>query len=330
MPELLKKKPDMKEELVQLVKNYFSSIGVAIEEPLKITDCSGLSNPVFIITHKTNKIILRFFESSAADFEAESKIFNAAGALGIAPLQLMGDGKRYRIEEFYPGECLQFNELMNENVLSKSIVALCRFNYGLLDKAQYANAKVSDLRAYQFIDSKTTSWYWQSYQLYDKINQIIAKCEQISDLGEKNERAIGVLKEVYQVLYSDQEAFKAEFLDLLPEVNGANMDRVVVFSHNDVQENNIMVKWADEAHTDITETKLIDFEYSSLNYRGADLAGYLVENMIDNKISEEPFYAYHEERFPDFESADPSAPVNAMIRLYLQTYFDQFCQNNGE
>lgn len=99
---------------------------------------------------------------------------------------------------------------------------------------------------------------------------------------------------------------------------------MIIFSHNDVQENNIMVKWADAAHTDILETKLIDFEYSSMNYRGADLAGYIVENMIDNTVAEEPFYGYHEERFPDFQTEDPSAPVNMMVRLYLQTYYERY------
>ena len=64
----------------------------------------------------------------------ESKVFKAAGDLGIAPLSIKSDGKRYRIEEFYPGDCLLFNELVNENVLSKTMVALCKFNYGLLDK----------------------------------------------------------------------------------------------------------------------------------------------------------------------------------------------------
>ena len=86
MPPLLKKRPDMKEELFRLVQDYFGSKGVIIEEPLEIADSSGLSNPVFVIGHKNDKVILRFFESSAADFEAENVIFNTAGALGIAPL----------------------------------------------------------------------------------------------------------------------------------------------------------------------------------------------------------------------------------------------------
>lgn len=37
----------------------------------------------------------------------------------------MGDGKRYRFEEYYLGDVLLFDELMNESVLSKTMVALC-------------------------------------------------------------------------------------------------------------------------------------------------------------------------------------------------------------
>ena len=131
------------------------------------------------------------------------------------------------------------------------------------------------------------------------------------------------------MLFSDQVTFKAEYIALLPEINEKNTDKMVVFSHNDVQENNIMVKWQDADHNNIVETKLIDFEYSSLNFRGADLAGYLVENMIDNKVDHEPFYAYHHDRFPDFTSQDPKTPVNTMIRVYLETYYNEFCDKNA-
>ena len=93
----------------------------------------------------------------------------------------MGDGKRYRFEEYYLGDVLLFDELMNESVLSKTMVALCQFNYGLLDKKKQRTAKVKDLRAYQFMDDKTNSWYWKSYRLYDKVHQIIAKYEQKID-----------------------------------------------------------------------------------------------------------------------------------------------------
>ena len=71
-----------------------------------------MSNPVFIVEaakkggeehekpDSSTKFIVRFFESNAADFDAERKIFAEAGALGIAPKELKSSDK-YRIEEFY-------------------------------------------------------------------------------------------------------------------------------------------------------------------------------------------------------------------------------------
>jgi len=47
----------------------------------------------------------------------------------------------------------------------------------------------------------------------------------------------------------------------------------IVFSHNDTQENNFLCNGS--------ETKIIDFEYSALNYRGMDIASYLNESTID-------------------------------------------------
>jgi len=57
---------------------------------------------------------------------------------------------------------------------------------------------------------------------------------------------------------------------------------LVSFSHNDCQENNIMVKWDDnETCKYLRDVVLIDFENSKLNYRGVDLASYIIESTID-------------------------------------------------
>ena len=55
-----------------------------------MTDCSGMSNPVYIITFnndkiKDRKIVIRFFESNAADFDFEHKVFAIASKNGYAP-----------------------------------------------------------------------------------------------------------------------------------------------------------------------------------------------------------------------------------------------------
>ena len=64
------------------------------------------------------------------------------------------------------------------------------------------------------------------------------------------------------------------------------------------------------------ETVIIDFEYSCVNYRGADLASYINESAIEYGISELPGYKIHLDLFPDFD--DPSSWVHHAISLYLQ------------
>ena len=50
----------------------------------------------------------------------------------------------------------------------------------------------------------------------------------------------------------------------------------VVFSHNDFQENNVLI-W----NLDKQKFTIIDFEYASLNFLGYDLASYFNESFID-------------------------------------------------
>jgi len=84
------------------------------------------------------------------------------------------------------------------------------------------------------------------------------------------------------VFYEDENAFNKEYMDLLPEITEETRNMLVSFSHNDCQENNIMVKWDDnETCGNLRDIVLIDFENSKLNYRGIDLAGYIIESTID-------------------------------------------------
>ena len=64
--------------------------------------------------------------------------------------------------------------------------------------------------------------------------------------------------------------------DLLPSIEEGLNPEYVVFSHNDTQENNFLSSGL--------ETKIIDFEYSNLNYRGVDLASYIMESSIDYSV----------------------------------------------
>ena len=58
----------------------------------------------------------------------------------------------------------------------------------------------------------------------------------------------------------------------------AKVDPPVVFSHNDINTGNILVREESECSDPVV---LIDYEFSSYNYRGFDLANHFNEWMYD-------------------------------------------------
>lgn len=81
-----------------------------------------------------------------------------------------------------------------------------------------------------------------------------------------------------------------------------------MFSHNDTQENNFLAN--DQ------ETKILDFEYSCVNYRGADLASYILESAIDYSVLDAPNFKMDFSLIPDFN--DPDSWVHKALSLYLE------------
>ncbi|XP_056273799.1 choline/ethanolamine kinase [Pseudoliparis swirei] len=74
----------------------------------------------------------------------------------------------------------------------------------------------------------------------------------------------------------------------------------VVFCHNDVQEGNILIL-KDEDHNSTDKLMLIDFEYSSYNYRGFDFGNHFCEWMYDYTYNQWPFYKARPEDYPTRE-----------------------------
>ncbi|TMS05634.1 Choline kinase alpha [Larimichthys crocea] len=74
----------------------------------------------------------------------------------------------------------------------------------------------------------------------------------------------------------------------------------VVFCHNDVQEGNILIlENTDQSSTD--RLMLIDFEYSSYNYRGFDFGNHFCEWVYDYTYNQWPFYKATPENYPTRE-----------------------------
>ncbi|XP_072291624.1 choline/ethanolamine kinase [Eucyclogobius newberryi] len=74
----------------------------------------------------------------------------------------------------------------------------------------------------------------------------------------------------------------------------------VVFCHNDVQEGNILAL-DNTVKSSNDRLMLIDFEYSSYNYRGFDFGNHFCEWMYDYTYNQWPFYKASPENYPSRE-----------------------------
>jgi hypothetical protein len=91
------------------------------KDKLKVTDVSGMSNPVFIVQAEGKshgKIIIRFFRSEAADFVMENTIFGVTSSKGLSPNIIESDYSTYRIEEFFDGIVFEYSELSHQQVVN--------------------------------------------------------------------------------------------------------------------------------------------------------------------------------------------------------------------
>jgi len=141
------------------------------------------------------------------------------------------------------------------------------------------------MKSNEFIASQENGWYWRAKnEIYPLIQQVKEKLkpEQLTPFRS----TLSIFERIEKILYSDVEAFKSEYECLLPKITEENVSRVVVFSHNDTQENNFLYRRRGQN----IDTKIIDFEYSQPNYRGADIASYVNECSINYKVKEVPFY----------------------------------------
>lgn len=82
-----------------------------------------------------------------------------------------------------------------------------------------------------------------------------------------------------------------------------------MFSHNDIQENNVMI-----SNKNKTKLTMIDFEYSMPNFRGFDIAAYINESYIDYHNPEKVTYKMYEDTMMSFE---PNGEVESMCLTYL-------------
>lgn len=93
-----------------------------------------------------------------------------------------------------------------------------------------------------------------------------------------------------------------------------NVESPVVFSHNDVNTGNILVR---EDSTSWDPVVFIDFEFAAYNYRAFDIANHFNEWTYDYDRKDFPYYHRQREKYPSLSEQ------KQWIRHYLRTYREQ-------
>uniref|UniRef100_UPI00398E7BBC choline kinase alpha isoform X2 n=1 Tax=Pristiophorus japonicus TaxID=55135 RepID=UPI00398E7BBC len=89
----------------------------------------------------------------------------------------------------------------------------------------------------------------------------------------------------------------------------------IVFCHNDCQEGNLLLLKNTE-NSDVQKLMLIDFEYSSYNFRGFDFGNHFCEWMYDYNCDEYPFFKADIKKYP-----------TKMQQLRFIRVYNSECQN---
>jgi len=209
-------------------------------------------------------------ENAVLDFETEKEVFLTLGANDIAA-DCLYYGKTCRIEAFYQGRTLNIEDLFEPENLRQIANQLYRFH----------QLRPANLPQQGFFELMRNKWSPLARQVLEQ------------EMGSfpANEREMCVeLREIY----SPETTEKVR--QCLPSGE-------LTFCHNDTYHGNIM-------KLDCGEIRLLDFEFSCLNYKTYDFANLFAETVMKHQQPDYPFFRIAEPEFGDDE-------LSILINFYL-------------
>uniref|UniRef100_A0A8C3VY93 Ethanolamine kinase n=1 Tax=Catagonus wagneri TaxID=51154 RepID=A0A8C3VY93_9CETA len=255
----------------------------------------GLSNMLFqcslpdtlaTVGDEPRKVLLRLYgailKMGAEAVVLESVMFAILAERSLGP-KLFGIFPQGRLEQFIPSRRLDTEELSLPDISAEIAEKMARF-HGM--KMPF---------------NKEPKWLFGTMEKY--LDQVL----RVKFAGGSK------VKQLHQLL-SYNLPLELENLRSLLE----STPSPVVFCHNDCQEGNILLL---EGREDSEKQKLmlIDFEYSSYNYRGFDIGNHFCEWMYD----------YNHERYPFFRANTLKYPSRKQQLHFISNYLAAF-QNDSE
>ncbi|KAM3919544.1 choline kinase alpha-like isoform 1-T1 [Leptodactylus fuscus] len=217
-----------------------------------------------------------FFQGAAA-MVMESVMFAILAERSLGP-KLYGIFPQGRLEQFIPSRKLQTEELGFPDISAEIAEKMARFH------------------AMSMPFNKEPKWLFGTMEKY--LKQVL----KIKFTRESHARKLNKL------LSYNLSKEMANLRALLEATHSP-----VVFCHNDCQEGNVLLLDGRE-NSEKQKLMLIDFEYSSYNYRGFDIGNHFCEWMYD--------YTY--EKFPFFKANFTKYPTKKQQLHFISSYLMEF------
>lgn len=241
----------------------------------------GLTNYLYLCSlpkkypqqgNEPTQVLLRVYGDIAKDQEflvRNTAVFAILSTRNLGPKLYVAHAEG-RIEEYIPTKPLSTRDLQNP-FLSQQIAKKMALFHAIDDMPLHKEPK--------FLEEKMFCWMEQVENILNNI------------ATEKDVASQGLLTKLKSFNLSAE-------LQTLLVILGA-VDSPVVFSHNDLQEGNILYL----EDCDIPERKMtfIDWEYCSYNYRGFDFGNHFCEWCYDYSHPDYPYFSYTRENFPSRE-----------------------------
>ncbi|XP_072242693.1 choline kinase alpha isoform X2 [Leuresthes tenuis] len=233
----------------------------------------GLSNKLFLcslpdsldsVGDEPRSILLRLYGAILQGAEAmvlESVMFAILAERELGP-KLYGIFPQGRLEQYVPSRKLDTCELSDPSISAEVAEKMVKF-HGM-----------------RMPFNKEPKWLFGTMDKY--LNQVMRlNFTRESHLRRFNRLLAHNLPQELEILKSLLESTHSP----------------VVFCHNDCQEGNILLLKGCQS-SDKQKLMLIDFEYSSYNYRGFDIGNHFCEWMYDYNCDEFPFFKVSPQNYP--------------------------------
>ncbi|XP_032775723.1 choline/ethanolamine kinase [Strigops habroptila] len=226
-----------------------------------------LPERVLSVGDEPRQVLLRVYGAILQGLDSlvlQSVMFAVLAERALGP-RLFGVFPEGRLEQYIPSRRLHTEDLRDPDISGEIAVKMSRF-HGMVMPF-----------------NKEPKWLFGTMERYLK---------QILELTFPQEEQ---LKKFNQLKMYNLEAEMRSLRDLLESTPSP-----VVFCHNDVQEGNVLLLAGREASSS-DKLMLIDFEYSSYNYRGFDIGNHFCEWIYDYTHHSWPFFKAIPENYPSRE-----------------------------